>query len=126
VWHLLDDPFAFWVEPRLTPSGIWILDEMLPVPDQSADIELVVEDSRAALPIAIERRRSPAPAGGTRHALLVQGLGDRSWGAALCELLEDAADDCGFGLVDAAFAAHGFARSVDLPHHLIAEAQTAA
>jgi hypothetical protein len=57
VWDLLDDPFGFEVESRLTPSGIGILDEMLPVPDQSADIKLVVEDSRAALPIAIDRRR---------------------------------------------------------------------
>jgi len=32
LWHLLNDPFGFWVESRLTPSGGWILDELLAVP----------------------------------------------------------------------------------------------
>jgi hypothetical protein len=38
-------------QPRLTPTGIWILDEPLPVPQPPADIELVVEHPRAAPPI---------------------------------------------------------------------------
>jgi hypothetical protein len=47
--HLLDNPFGFWVEPRLAPPGGWILDEPLAVPDHSADIELVIENAGAAL-----------------------------------------------------------------------------
>ncbi|MEX2165786.1 MAG: hypothetical protein WD852_02010 [Methyloceanibacter sp.] len=123
--HRLDHPFVFRVGSRLTPPGIWVLHELLAVPDEPADIELIIENARAALPIAVNCGRSPAPGDGTRNALLVQRLRDRSRRAAVCEFGEDAADDCSFCVVDAALAAYGLAVGIDLPHHVITEAETA-
>ncbi|MGH6736746.1 MAG: hypothetical protein ACRECX_11800 [Methyloceanibacter sp.] len=41
------------------------------------------------------------------------------------EVFEDTANDCGFGFVDTASAAQGFAGSGHLAHHVITEAETA-
>src|SRR5262245_17126651 len=123
VRHLLDDPFGFWIEPCLPPTRVRVFDELLAIPDQTADIKLVVEGPGAALPVAIDSRRSPAPAGRTRNGILIQGLGDRSRRATDSEFLEDAADDCSFGAIDAPFAAHRLAGSVEFPHYVITEAK---
>ena len=125
VRHLLDDPFNFGVESRLTPSRIWILDKLLAVPDQTANIKLVVENPRTAPLIAVNRGRSPAPTGRTGNSLLVERLGNRSWRAALSELLEDPAHNGRFAFVDATFAVQSFAGSVHLAHHVVTEAETA-
>src|SRR5262249_31377081 len=116
VRHLLNDPFGFWIQPCLPPTRARVFDELVAIPDQPADIKLVVEDPGAALPVAIDRGRSPAPAGRTRNGILVQGLGDRSRRATDSEFLEDAADDCCFGIIDAPFAAHRLAASSEFPH----------
>ena len=81
VRHALDDPFGFRVWPRLAPTGIWILNELLTVPDQSTNIQLVVENPRAAPPVAVDRGGPPGLAGGTGDGLLVKApaiaLGER-------------------------------------------------
>src|SRR5262245_39021844 len=123
VRHLLDYPFGFCIEPCLPPTRARVFDELLAIPDQTADITLVVEDSGAALPVAIDRGGSPAPAGRTRNGILIQGLGDRSRRATDSEFFEDAADNCPFGIIDAPFAAHRLAGSVEFPHHVITEAK---
>jgi hypothetical protein len=122
VWHPLDDPFGFRVWSRLPPTCIWILDELLTVPNQSANIKLVIEKSRAAPPVTVDCRRSPVLAGGTRNVLPVKGAGDRSWRAAFCELFEDPADYRGFNLIDAALAVNGLAGRIDTVNNVIAEA----
>jgi hypothetical protein len=86
---------------------------LLTVPDQSTNIQLVVENLGAAPPVAVDRGGPPALAGGSGDGLLVKGTGDRSWRAAVGELFEDPADDRGFNLIDAAFAADGLAGRVE-------------
>ena len=54
VRHLFDDPVLGLVHSRLPFAGVRVLDEPLPVPDQTAQIKLIVQDAGAALVVAVD------------------------------------------------------------------------
>ena len=83
--HVLDDPLALGIEAGLTPTGLGILHEVLPVPDQSADVELVVEDACAKAQPDAPAIRGVNRARPATHAELADFLDDarrrlNSWG----------------------------------------------
>lgn len=63
------DPFAFRVHARDAGSGLGVLDESLPVPDQNTGIKLVVEDAGACIGIASDGRVDPRTVARTRNPL---------------------------------------------------------
>lgn len=120
IWHVLDDPFLLWIEPRHALAGIGILHEALSVPDDPADIHLVVEDAGAALGIAVYCAEAPSPSAGGSHALTIEFQGDP-----LCRLsggvaAKNASNDLGFDLVDGAITTHRFAARGQLYDDVIA------
>ncbi|UNK81047.1 hypothetical protein MNQ96_08260 [Sphingopyxis granuli] len=76
--HIVNDPFAFWIEARDTLASLRILDEFLAVPDHPSDVELIVDDARTTKAIAVDRTGRPRIATRCSHAFGVQPLGNLS------------------------------------------------
>lgn len=120
LWCLLDDPFRFWVGARLPLSGVRVLYEALPVPDDLADIHLIIEDAVATLRVAVDRAETPVAARRGRNAVLVQCKGYGLGRLAGRVVAENAANDGGLVFVDGAVAANGFAIGIQLLDHIVA------
>src|SRR5207253_10232879 len=74
--NVLGDPLRPRIRPCDTLASVWILQEPLPVPDQTADVQPVVKNADSTLWISVNRARAPEPSPRAAHALRVQCLRD--------------------------------------------------
>ena len=119
---MIHSPGGFGRASRL--SGLRVLDEALPVPDQAADVQLVVEETGAAGAVAADGAVAPALAARAGDSLHVQPLGDRLGRAAGGEFGEDPPHDRGLLRHDAPLAVDR-PIGTQLAHYRIAVAEPA-